>query len=138
VREAGLGVEGEEPFDLALVELCARTKCRRVLRREEMDRQDGRADFRSKAHAALDAQPRLGVQAVDAHERAARPGYGRFGENDSVLALLPDDIDRPLKGSIVGDVIRREADLQPAPGTFREAVGQLVRLGCGLQQRDGG
>ena len=92
--------------------------------------------------AALDPGARLVVEPVDAHERAARPGDGRLGgQRDRARRRAGAAHGRRRRARA-----RRRRRCAGASGTARaratvaavEPVGELVRLGRGLEQRDGG
>ena len=89
--------------------------------------------------AALDPCPRLVIETVHAHERAAWPAHWRFrGQREPASGqLVLRDRDRLAERLIVGDVPWPETELQSPPRSALEAVGDLIRLGRGFQQRDG-
>src|SRR5207253_5711906 len=136
--QACLRVEAEELLDRARVD---RDRGPELVRREgneEMDRQHGGTDPRSKLRASLDPAARLVVQAVDADERATRPSdrrLGRYGQLMEVYTYITHCLNGTVDGVIVGHVGRHQGDLNAAPVAAVETVRQLVRhWGC-LQQR---
>ncbi len=100
-----------------------------------MDGQDRGADLGGEAGAAVDAGARLLVQPVDADERAARPRDGRLGGNGDAEARR--DADRLLDGPVARDMLPGKAELEPAPVAAVEAVGDLLALRRGFEERYG-
>ena len=112
-----------------------------VERREEVDREHRRADRGRELGAALDAGARLVVEPLDADERAARPGDRRLGREGELAARRsPRASSRPraLDRGVVGDVGRHEASSSPRQGPPASRSAIWLRLGRGLEQRDGG
>jgi hypothetical protein len=137
-----LGEAPQERLDRGLVHAARGPQLLRSLRDEEVDREHGRADRRSEPSAARDPRPRLGVEGVDAHERPARPRHGGLrGERDLRAGGVdgaPHDVGRAVGCGVVGHVARHEAQLEARPRAAGEPLGDLVSLGSGLEQRDGG
>ena len=80
-----------------------------VERREEVDRQHGRADRRGELGAALDPGARLGVEAVDAHEArrsASATGASAVTRRPGRRAAAAHGLDRARERAVVGDVGR--------------------------------
>ena len=134
-REAGVGVEAQEALDGILVERAVEVVGR--LRDEQVQGQYRRADGGRELGTALEAGTRLLVQAVDGDERAARPGQRSLGRDDHVQAVqcALRDLDRARQGALRRDVGSVQAELDPVPGAALQAVGELVSLGRGLEQK---
>ncbi len=134
-REAGVGVEAQETLDGFLVERAVELVGR--LRDEQVQGQYRRADGGGELRTPLEAGARFVVQAVDGDERAARPGQRSLGRNDHVQALqcALRDLDRARQGALRRDVGGVQAELDPVPGAALQAVGELVSLGRGLEQK---
>ena len=132
----------QEGLDGRLVDPAGRAQLRGGLRDEEVDGEDRRADRRREPRAALDAVACLVVEPVDADERPAGPGHGRLGGQRDLVAGRVDgaahDVGGALGGRVVAHVAGHQAQLETGPRAAGEPLGDLVSLGSGLEQRDGG
>ena len=90
----------------------------------------------------VDALACLGVEPVDPDEGAAGPGHGRLGGQRDLVAGRVDgaahDVGGALRGRVVAHVAGHEAQLEAGPRAAGEPLGDLISLGSGLEQRDGG
>ena len=136
--QACLRVEAEELLDRARVD---RDRGPELVRREgneEMDRQHGGTDPRSKLRASLDPAARLVVQAVDADERATRPSdrrLGRYGQLMEVYTYITHCLNGTVDGVLVRNVLRHQRDLDPPPVGAVEPLGELFSLGSRFKER---
>ena len=69
------------------------------------------------------------------HHQELFPALAAAAEHGPLVALV-DAVDVPER-VLVFDVLRPQAELDPPRGRALQPVYELVRLGCGLQQRDG-
>src|SRR3954454_10127638 len=101
-----------------------------------MDREHRRPDAGGEVRAAFDTRLCLVVEAVYAHERAARPGHRRLGRDGRVAPPGESVPDGGREGGVVRLVLRLQAEPDVSPGASLPAVGLLVRLGRWLEELD--
>ena len=138
---ARLRVEAQERLDRGLVEPPRRAELLRRLRDEEVDGEDGRADRRRELArcARCPRAPRRRAGRRGRTRRSARRPAPRRSARGRVAGRPRRDRDRRASSaSSAATCAGREAELEAAPAAAVEALGDLVRLGRGLEQRDGG